>query len=51
MYCKKNKSEKGIWDKLEIYIEKHYDADFSHGVCSSCFNERHSKIGKNTNNK
>jgi hypothetical protein len=46
MYCKKIKSEKGIWDQLEIYIEEHSDADFSHGVCPSCFNERHPEIAK-----
>jgi len=46
MYCKKIKSEKGIWDQLEIYIEEHSDAGFSHGVCPSCLNERHPKIAK-----
>jgi hypothetical protein len=37
MYCKKIKSEKGIWDQLEIYIEEHSDADFSHGICPDCY--------------
>jgi len=36
MYCKKIKGDKNVWDKLEEYIEKHSDADFSHGICPDC---------------
>ena len=46
MYCKKIKSEKGIWDKLEIYIKEHSDADFSHGMCPDCYKIQLEKFKK-----
>jgi hypothetical protein len=46
MYCKKIKSEKGIWDQLEIYIEEHSDADFSHGICPDCYKIQLDKLKK-----
>ena len=45
-YCKKIKSEKGIWDQLEIYIEEHSDADFSHGMCPDCYKIQLEKFKK-----
>ena len=35
-YCKKIRDEKGIWNKIESYIHKHTDANFSHGICPEC---------------
>ena len=46
MYCKKIKSEKGIWDQLELYIEKHSDADFSHGICPDCYKVQMERLQK-----
>jgi hypothetical protein len=46
MYCKKIKSGKGIWDQLEIYIEEHSDADFSHGMCPDCYKIQLEKFKK-----
>ncbi len=34
--CKKIRDDKGYWNSLEEYIEKHSDASFSHGLCSEC---------------
>ncbi len=34
--CKKIRDDKGYWNQLESYIEKHSDAQFSHGVCEEC---------------
>ena len=46
MYCKKIKNDKGFWDQLEIYIEKHSDADFTHGCCPECYKTQIEKIKK-----
>ena len=46
MYCKKIKNDKGFWDQLEIYIEKHSDADFTHGCCPECYKIQIEKIKK-----
>lgn len=34
--CKKIRDDKGYWNKLESYIEKHSDASFSHSMCPDC---------------
>lgn len=34
--CKKIRDDKGYWNRLETYIEKHSDADFTHGICPDC---------------
>jgi GAF domain-containing protein len=34
--CKKIRDDKGYWNLLEAYIEKHSDASFSHGICPEC---------------
>lgn len=35
-HCKKIRDDKGYWNKIEAYIQKHSDAEFSHGVCPEC---------------
>ncbi|MFH1153667.1 MAG: PAS domain S-box protein [Pseudomonadota bacterium] len=34
--CKKIRDDKGYWNLLEDYIEKHSGASFSHGLCPEC---------------
>lgn len=34
--CKKIRDDKGYWKKIEIYIQEHSEADFSHGICPDC---------------
>ncbi|MBU2627216.1 MAG: PAS domain S-box protein [Proteobacteria bacterium] len=34
--CKKIRDDKGFWNHLETYIQKHSDAQFSHGICPDC---------------
>ncbi len=34
--CKKIRDDKGYWNQIESYIEKHTEALFSHGVCPDC---------------
>jgi len=34
--CKKIRDDKGYWNQIEVYIEKHSDAQFSHGICQEC---------------
>lgn len=35
-YCKKIRDDKGYWNQVEEYIEKHSEAEFSHGICPDC---------------
>ncbi|MBI9091572.1 MAG: PAS domain S-box protein [Desulfobacterium sp.] len=34
--CKKIRDDKGYWNQVETYIEKFFDARFSHGMCEEC---------------
>jgi PAS domain S-box-containing protein len=34
--CKKIRDDKGYWENIESYIDKHSDARFSHGICPDC---------------
>ncbi len=34
--CKKIRDDKGYWNLLESFIEKHSEASFSHGICPEC---------------
>lgn len=34
--CKKIRDDKGYWNRIESYIEKHSQAEFSHSICPEC---------------
>jgi hypothetical protein len=36
MFCKKIKNDAGEWERLEGYISKRSEAEFSHGMCQEC---------------
>ncbi|MCG8616349.1 MAG: response regulator [Desulfobacterales bacterium] len=37
--CKKVRDDKGIWNRLEAYIQTHTDALISHSICPDCSRE------------
>ena len=34
--CKKIRDDKGFWQKVEVYLEEHSNARFTHGLCEDC---------------
>ena len=34
--CKSIRDDNGYWNQIEIYIQEHSGADFSHGICPTC---------------
>ncbi len=34
--CKKIRDDDGYWQQVEVYIERHSEAEFSHGMCPAC---------------
>ncbi|MES4784714.1 MAG: hypothetical protein C4294_01575, partial [Nitrospiraceae bacterium] len=34
--CKKIRDDRRAWHHLEVYIEKHSEAQFTHGLCPEC---------------
>lgn len=41
--CKKIRDDKGFWEKVEVYMEKHSSARFTHGLCKDCMRELYGK--------
>jgi C4-dicarboxylate-specific signal transduction histidine kinase len=37
--CKNIRDDKGYWNKIESYVSKHSDAEFSHSICPACANK------------
>lgn len=35
-HCKKIRDEEGLWNRLEVYFQKHTNSRFSHGICEEC---------------
>lgn len=35
-YCKNIRDDKGYWNRIEAYLQKHSDATFSHSICKTC---------------
>ncbi len=34
--CKKVRDDKGYWNQIELYIQDHSEAEFTHGICPEC---------------
>jgi hypothetical protein len=34
--CKKIRNEKNDWEQMEVYIHRHSEAQFTHGLCPEC---------------
>ncbi|MCX6928606.1 MAG: triple tyrosine motif-containing protein [Verrucomicrobia bacterium] len=34
--CKKIRDDKGYWEQVEMYVGRHSDAKFTHGLCPAC---------------
>lgn len=43
-YCKKIRDDNGYWNQLEAYLQKHTEAEFSHGICPDCERKLHSEM-------
>jgi PAS domain S-box-containing protein len=37
--CKKVRDDEGYWNRIESYIKKHSEAQFTHGLCPDCAKE------------
>ena len=35
-HCKRIRNEDGQWSQVEVYVRRHSEADFSHGICPDC---------------
>jgi hypothetical protein len=42
-HCKKIREDSGYWTRIETYISKHSQAEFSHGICPECATKLYGK--------
>jgi hypothetical protein len=43
-FCKKVRNDKGYWDRVDVYIKQHTEAEFSHSVCPDCWNKHYPEM-------
>ena len=44
-YCKRIRDDNDYWQQLECYVSEHTNAEFSHGICPSCFEHARAQMG------
>jgi preprotein translocase subunit YajC len=44
--CKKIRDDKGYWQKVEVYIRDHSEAELSHGLCPECAKKLYPEVYK-----
>ena len=37
-WCRKVRNEQGLWEQIEVYVSKHSDTTWTHGICPECAN-------------
>jgi sigma-B regulation protein RsbU (phosphoserine phosphatase) len=47
-YCKRIRGDDQYWQQVEGYIAAHSDAQFSHGICPSCFAKLNEELDDST---
>ena len=40
MYCKRIREGQDLWERIEQYISEHSEAEFTHSICPSCYEEQ-----------
>jgi len=45
--CKKVRTDQGYWNRMEDYITKHSNAEFTHGVCPACLKKQSGEMRRN----
>jgi hypothetical protein len=43
-WCKKIRNDFGYWEEVELYITKHSDATFTHGICPTCVSKHNDEL-------
>ncbi len=43
-YCKNIRNDEGYWQKIEVFITEHSNAEFSHSLCNDCIKKYYPDI-------
>ncbi len=44
MHCHKMRTNKDVWERLEVYLAEHSQAQLSHSLCPECRDEHYSDL-------
>lgn len=44
-YCHSIRDDQGAWDRIEAYLSRHSDAEFSHSICPKCLKKARADAG------
>lgn len=47
--CKKIRDDAGYWHEVEVYVEAHSEAQFTHGICPDCKTKLYPQLSKAKN--
>jgi phosphoserine phosphatase RsbU/P len=50
-YCKSIRNDQNYWERVESYISEHSGAQFTHGICPSCFEKLMETVRPNAGEK
>lgn len=49
--CKMIRDDEGFWHQVEVYVKRHSEAEFSHGLCPDCAQKLYPQNYKNKEEK
>ena len=44
--CKKIRDDRGFWNQVDVYVQDHTEAEFSHGICPECAERLYPGLGE-----
>jgi PAS domain S-box-containing protein len=50
-FCKKIRDDKGYWERVDIYISNHSEANISHSICPECAEKHYPEIKHKAENQ
>lgn len=45
-YCKRIRTDQDYWEQVEHYVAEHSEAQFSHGICPTCFDTVNAELDR-----
>jgi PAS domain S-box-containing protein len=49
--CKNIRDDKGYWKRIEVYIQQHSEAEFSHSLCPDCIKKLYPELAERLEKK
>jgi GAF domain-containing protein len=43
-HCKGIRDDKGYWQRVELYVQAHSEAEFTHSICPDCMKREHPEL-------